>query len=409
MKNTLFLFTADFPYGSGETFLETEIKYLSEGFEKVIIVSQNVSDKEIRPVPANCELRRIDLSVSKFQKIGALAGLFDPRFRKERDIIKKVYNKKLNKGIVSTMLISLCRAEKVERYAKTLRSENQADSKLFFYSYWCDDVALGLAMIQREHPEVRTFSRIHRWDVYFEESEFNYLPFRHCITENISKIFSISQDGINYALHYWKTNREGKFELSRLGINNAFPLEFSDNNPFLIVSCSNLIPVKRVHLIVEALKEIKDVEIKWVHIGDGPDRNKLSILIDQLSSNILVELRGRIPNSEIYNYYAENRPDLFINMSSSEGVPVSIMEAMSFGIPVIATDVGGNAEIVNEENGKLLPINPTCQMVSAAIIEFIEISIAEHRAKRKAAFENWQTEYRASKNYNDFVSDILRL
>lgn len=41
-------------------------------------------------------------------------------------------------------------------------------------------------------------------------------------------------------------------------------------------------------------------------------------------------------------------------MSDSEGIPVSIMEAMSFGIPVIARNVGGMSEIVNEENGLLL-------------------------------------------------------
>lgn len=44
-------------------------------------------------------------------------------------------------------------------------------------------------------------------------------------------------------------------------------------------------------------------------------------------------------------------------MSLSEGIPVSIMEAISFGIPIIATNVGGNAEIVNDETGVLIPVN----------------------------------------------------
>ena len=48
--------------------------------------------------------------------------------------------------------------------------------------------------------------------------------------------------------------------------------------------------------------------------------------------------------------------DLFVNMSLSEGIPVSIMEAISFGIPIIATNVGGNAEIVNDETGVLIPL-----------------------------------------------------
>ena len=55
---------------------------------------------------------------------------------------------------------------------------------------------------------------------------------------------------------------------------------------------------------------------------------------------------GAIQNVEVYKYYNEHCADLFINVSSSEGLPVSIMEAISFGIPVIATDVGGTGEIV---------------------------------------------------------------
>jgi len=48
-----------------------------------------------------------------------------------------------------------------------------------------------------------------------------------------------------------------------------------------------------------------------------------------------------LPHNDVLNYYASNPVDVFINTSSSEGLPVSIMEAMSFGIPVIATNVGG--------------------------------------------------------------------
>ncbi|NJK95527.1 MAG: glycosyltransferase [Bacteroidales bacterium] len=47
---------------------------------------------------------------------------------------------------------------------------------------------------------------------------------------------------------------------------------------------------------------------------------------------------------------------MFLNTSLSEGVPVSVMEALSFGLPVIATDVGGTGELINDEVGML--INP---------------------------------------------------
>lgn len=405
-KNKLFLFTADFPFGTGETFLETEITYLADGFDEVVIVSQNLSDSQTRELPGNCTVSRIDLSVSNADKLKALVGLSDPLFWKEKSIVKKVYVKKFSKGIISTMLISLWRAKKVKQYITQICKKESIETRLYFYSYWCDDTALGLAMAQKELPSIKTLCRIHRWDVYFEESAVNYLPFRHFITENISKIFSISQDGIDYAFQNWKVTQKEKFILSRLGVNNTHSFQISNNDPFLLVSCSNLIPVKRVHLIAVALKEITDIPIKWVHIGDGPERKKLEALILNLPSNIEVELLGRIPNSAIYTFYAEKRPDLFINVSSSEGVPVSIMEAMSFGIPVIATDVGGNSEIVNEENGYLLISILVKEELKRILLDYLGISQLEKEIKHKFSFETWNSSYNSELNYNKFVKQI---
>ena len=407
--NTIVIFTSIFPFGNGEPFLETEINYLAERFEKVIIVTQNIEDLKPRQVPANCEIKRIDLAVSGLEKIGALSGLFDSKFWKELNIIKSVYNKKLNKGIISTMLISLFRAKKIARYAKTLYRDNQQNSKLIFYSYWCDDIALGLAMFQKKYVEACTLSRIHRWDVYFEESKFNFLPFRHYITNNIGKIFSISQDGIDYAVKNWKTDNNEKFVLSRLGINNSLTYEVSKNETCLIVSCSNLIPVKRVHLIGEALQEIEDIKIKWVHFGDGLEKKSLEIQIKGLPGNVEVELKGRVPNTEIYTYYNKNRPDLFINVSSSEGLPVSIMEAMSYGIPCLGTAVGGTPEIINNENGYLLSVVPTFKEIAHSIESYSQLSDHEKGLKRKAAYSTWKTKYNAKKNYVKFTEEMLKL
>ena len=72
-------------------------------------------------------------------------------------------------------------------------------------------------------------------------------------------------------------------------------------------------------------------------------------------------------NEEVMEYYKNNLVDLFVNMSESEGLPVSMMEAMSFGVPVIAPDVGGIKEIVDENSGWLL----SCENCSAEFVEVI--------------------------------------
>ena len=70
---------------------------------------------------------------------------------------------------------------------------------------------------------------------------------------------------------------------------------------------------------------------------------------ENLEENISVKLLGKVNNNDILNFYSITPVNLFINLSESEGIPVSIMEAISFSIPIIATDVGGVSEIVTEE------------------------------------------------------------
>jgi glycosyltransferase involved in cell wall biosynthesis len=408
-KSKLILFTTDYPFGFLEPFLETEIHNLSEGFDEVVIVTTSVSEIQTRKIPDNCKVERLNLMLNSMQKMLSLSNSFNTIFLSELAIIRNVYNLPISKGIIFTMLISLSRAKKVRKKVELIFKNKDNNENLFFYSYWCDDVALGLAMAQVEFPKIKTLCRIHRWDVYFEESAVNYLPYRHTIAQQIGKIVSISQDGIDYAKAVWKTGLDDKFVLSRLGINNSVTPAIIERNFCLLVSCSNIIPVKRVQLIAEALQEISETAIKWVHFGDGSERKALETLITNLPSNIQVELMGRRDNKEIYSYYTEHRPDLFINVSSSEGVPVSIMEAMSFGIPVIATNVGGNGEIVNNENGFLLEKNTSSSVIADVLRKFCVLSNNERQVLSKKSLQTWNNDYNARKNYLEFTDLISEL
>ena len=73
---------------------------------------------------------------------------------------------------------------------------------------------------------------------------------------------------------------------------------------------------------------------------------------------ITYEFKGNVDNAEILKYYRENSIDCFALLSEHEGAPVSIMEAESAGIPIVATDVGGVRELV-DGNGFLLSSNPS--------------------------------------------------
>jgi glycosyltransferase involved in cell wall biosynthesis len=204
----------------------------------------------------------------------------------------------------------------------------------------------------------------------------------------------------------WSIAVQNKFVLSRLGISNNVELTYIERDYFVICSCSGLIPLKRVHLIAEALFRVKEIRIHWVHIGDGPELEKLKMMIGKLSENISVELKGSIPNSAIYALYNEIKPDLFINVSSTEGVPVSIMEAMSFGIPVLATDVGGTSEIVNEYNGLLLEEDITSSDLSEIITSALH-QPEKLKLKGNKAHQKWKQEFNAESNYLALIDSLL--
>ena len=409
MSNKLILFTADFPFGSGETFLESEIGFLAESFDEVLIISSNSKDKQTRVIPTNCSTERLDISTSKFEKIRSLFNVFQPLFWQERSIIKKSYKRNLTKGILSTMLISISRARKVKNYCQQLFSNNKTHATLYYYSYWSDDVAIGLAMFREMNPGITAISRMHGWDVYFEASSLNYLPFRHFISKNLSTIFAISDKGKAYAASNWKITNTEKIKIARLGVpeQKQYPIH---SEKFILVSCSNVIPLKRVELIVNALAEIKGANISWIHFGDGPQLETIKALAKELlPDHIKAEFMGRVTNQKIIHWYAENNPSLFINVSTTEGVPVSIMEAMSFGIPVIATNVGGNSEIVNDENGYLLKADIKPMELAETIKSFIDLSSTLKEMKQVASFETWKMMYNADDNFSQFVKTIQDL
>ena len=99
------------------------------------------------------------------------------------------------------------------------------------------------------------------------------------------------------------------------------------------------------------------MEKKWEFYNQKIKNNK--------NKKLKIKLAGKISNSQLLEIYKNIPFDIFINVSENEGVPVSIMEAMSFGMIIIATAVGGTSEIVhNGKNGYLLPQNCSKEQIA---------------------------------------------
>jgi glycosyltransferase involved in cell wall biosynthesis len=133
-------------------------------------------------------------------------------------------------------------------------------------------------------------------------------------------------------------------------------------------------------------------------LGDGPEKERLEQAIKLLPENIKFSILGQLDNSEVIAYYKRVFVDGFISLSESEGLPVSMMEAISFGIPILARNVGGVSEIVNEITGILInQYDDPGQKMS----EFLS-----KKWDRQAIIAYQHEYFDAMKNYSNFTEEL---
>lgn len=133
----------------------------------------------------------------------------------------------------------------------------------------------------------------------------------------------------------------------------------------------------------------------------------LSDRAQQLSERSSFELLGQKPSSFVRTYHLN--PDLcaFVNVSSSEGVPVTIMEALACSLPVIATDAGGTYELVKDGvNGTLLDLHPSADAIADAIIESFTLKPDSTRERAANARETWSQLSNSEQLYSSFAREL---
>ena len=122
---------------------------------------------------------------------------------------------------------------------------------------------------------------------------------------------------------------------------------------FRLLTVGRLIPIKRVGTIVRVLGELVDANL--VVAGDGPLRQELQDLVERLGLTDRIILLGQIPQLRVWSLLAHYADALILN-SKYEGLPHILLEAAHFGVPVVATSVGGTPETVRDgETGLLIP------------------------------------------------------
>ena len=410
---TIILFTQSYPYeaASEHIFIEPEIRHLVDKWGRVILVPRLRKGNRLA-LPHGAEV--IDDYAGFLQRhlrphaiIQSALGSrsFFHELRQQPSLL--LYPSK----ILKLMLFS-GRVELTGIWLKRLISAQRLEpSRCILYSYWFDHTATALAHIRRELPGAKAISRAHGYDIYEEYYYPYYWPYRRETLQALDAVFFASDAGRNYYRERYP-EFASKYETAHLGTRDpGFVSRSSSDGVFRIVSCAHIVPVKRLDLLLDGVAAASHMrpeqKFEWVHFGDGADRKLLARrMVGKFSSHATGRLLGDVPNAEIMEYYRDHPVDVFVNVSSTEGgAPVAIQEALSCGIPIVATSVGGNPEVVSEKNGILLSANPKPQEIAMALLKIRENPGLSARM-RKESRRLWESSYNAEVNFRAFAERL---
>lgn len=398
--STLVMLTDRYPFGVGELpFVEPELRALLDHFD-VVVVPANTRG-EINPACDRTILSRIRVATghaawkrSEQIRYGCKAAL-SPLLRRDLS------------GCSAPQIREawgyLARALYMQEVVSSLGLFGHPDNTAF-YSFWLNSSALGLALQKEIDPRIKILTRTNGYDLYNFRAASGRQPFRQYLRESVDKVLFSSQVGLDYFRDtFGPETSKGQYRLARLGCHDHVAPPRTSEQKFTVMSCSNVIPLKRVYLLAEAISLIDDRSIRWVHAGDGPELDVIRAFAEKESLD--ASFLGQVTNTELMDYYRLNPVDLFATMSSSEGgCPVSVTEALSFSIPILASSAGGGVvEQVNDSNGILLGENPDPCEIAAALTLFMEMGEGGRTSMGRASHEMWAMRFDVRKTTSHVV------
>lgn len=407
---SVLILTSAYPYFPGEQFIEDEIGYWDRsGFSDIYILPA-IAIGEPRATPDRVS---VITSGSRSRNKRLLGPFLKAVLSKA--LFSELRYLRLNKNLtlmtswlaLREMLLVKLAQRQLEKFLK----EHHID---IVYSYWNNAISYAACEVRRKGGVSKVVTRAHGGDLYEERRKLNYMPLKRQYVDDFDKVFCLSSAAKAYFLNRYGA-AEGAMAISSLGVPLPDALAAPSVPPFVhILSLSYCVPVKRIDKIMDAVQRFSesnpDKDITWTHIGAGQLFQTLKNQAEALSEqhiNLTCRFLGHIPNEQVKRFFLDNRVDVFVNCSESEGVPVSIMEAMSCGVPTIAPDVGSVSSLVSTSRGYLMSQSPDAQELADALSEFFHSPDLIKKEMRIAARKHIEENYNADRNYPAFVSEVV--
>lgn len=246
---------------------------------------------------------------------------------------------------------------------------------------------------------------LHKPYVVYGRGSDVYLPWRFknliskSILKNADAVIVLTEDMKREIQKIWNRNvfvvpngiNLERFEnLSKKDLRSK--IEIKEEKVIMFVG--SLRPVKGVKYLIEAMKITadKNKNMRLFIVGDGEERKYLENLVRNLNIERYVTFVGKVPNEKVPEYMAAS--DVFVLPSLSEGFPVTVVEAMASGLPIVATNIRGLPEIIkNGENGFLVKPESPIEIAEKVLLLLEDDELRERISrnnKGKAKEYSWE-------------------
>ncbi|MEP7146944.1 MAG: N-acetyl-alpha-D-glucosaminyl L-malate synthase BshA [bacterium] len=223
--------------------------------------------------------------------------------------------------------------------------------------------------------DIKFITTLHGTDITLTGLEPSFLPTMKFSIEKSDGVTAVSKFLADKTQQQYKINKEIEVIPNFIDINKykreedektkCFKKNFAPNDEKIIIHTSNFRPLKRVQDVIKVFVEVKKkIDTKLILVGDGPDRGECERLSRELEIFEDIKFMGK--QDALVELLSVS--DIFIIPSQSESFGLSALEAMSCGVPVISSSVGGLPELnLHGETGYIAEIGDIDRMAKYTI------------------------------------------
>jgi len=336
--------TANLPHGSDEAFVVPEIRQLVRSGHDVLVVPRSPRGDIVHGHELVERARRETLCSGRVLKAAAAAMLASSR--RTAAAVRPLFSSRSPKVALKNFTV-VPKAHWLAGVAERWGADH-------IHCHWAGTTAT-MAMLASELSGIPWSLTAHRWDIV----ENNLLAAK---ARSASFVRFISEDGFRMAREFGVRSTDN-VRVLHMGVAVPARVERRYASKPVVLCPARLVKVKGHRFLLEAwqILQRRGLHAELWLAGQGELREELESLSGTLALAGSVKFLGAIAHSELLKMYHEAGIAAVVLASVDlghglhEGVPVALIEAMSYGIPVVATSTGGTAELVRPGSGLLVP------------------------------------------------------